>query len=104
MIRILLSFEWTLNKIRQDRFWKIVEMPAIPTVGMRLWLRFSGDSWWYTVEGVAWDEHFPAIFEVELKSEDLDKDQSDYMIESGWQNEATNPACEFLRAEQRATK
>ena len=101
MIQILLSYEWTLNGELQDRFWKIVRMPALPTIGMEIFLRFENDLWDSTVEDVSWDEAYPEFFEVRLVSYGCELDPKPYLKDAGWNHECEKPASEHMRSMQR---
>ena len=98
MVLVLFSYEWTLLGVPQDRFWKIVRMPALPTVGMTLYFRVEDDLWEHKVDDVLWDEAYPEFFEVQIESIDCEFDPTEHMVASGWTHEVTKSACYGMRA------
>ena len=72
-------------------------MPALPTIGMLLYLRFENDLWDSKVEDVSWDEAYPGFFEVQLVPDTCELDPKEHMLEDGWTHESDKPACESMR-------
>ena len=101
-MKVALILDWYLDKERQDSFWKVVEMPALPHVGCDVFIQGDGRGidGIVAVRSILWCESRPDVFEVEIgeiHESSKFRDHEEFIVgmqQNGWLYEATHPFAE----------
>lgn len=101
-MKVALVLDWYFDDERQDPFWKLVEMPAVPPIGCDIFLQGDGRGidGIVTVRSVLLCESRPDVFEVEIGESRQSSRPIGHarivagMEANGWSYEATHPFTE----------
>jgi len=90
-MRVQLIINWALDGKLEDPFWKFVEMPCLPPIGIALHLMAGDHDLFKEVTAINWSETRPGFYEVWLEEIETDEPREDtisWMNGFGWKHES----------------